>query len=146
MINKAIEIQAEAYKTNILKQVEINTGEILQQIKEEQEFKSRGRRKETPKEHSKLEIENLPASSEMHKAPANVSKIKDQPYTKLMNEKISVHKKKVSESAQKLAGILDIHGKNEISDIAERQSEGKEFSRTMNLRREEDYEKINSQM
>lgn len=124
--------------------MEINTGEILQQIKEEQEFKSRGRRKETPKEHSKLEIENLPASSEIHKAP--VSKIKDEPYTKLMNEKISVHKKKVSESAQKLAGILDIHGKNEISDIAERQSEGKEFSRTMNLRREEDYEKINSQM
>ncbi len=29
MINKAIEIQAEAYKTNILKEVEINTGEIM---------------------------------------------------------------------------------------------------------------------
>ena len=33
MINKAIEIQAQAYKTNILKQVEINTGEIIQQMK-----------------------------------------------------------------------------------------------------------------
>jgi hypothetical protein len=37
-----------------------------------------------------------------------------------MNEKINVHRKKVSESAQKLAGILDIHGKNEISEIADR--------------------------
>jgi hypothetical protein len=68
-----------------------------------------------------------------------MSKIKDEPYTKLMNEKINVHKKKVSDSAQKLAGILDIHGKSDISDIAERHSEGKEFSRSMNIRREEDY-------
>ena len=45
-----------------------------------------------------------------------------------------------------MAGILDIHGKHEISDIAEKHSDGKEFSRTMNIRREEDYEKINSQM
>lgn len=41
---------------------------------------------------------------------------------------------------------MDIHGKHEISDIAEKHSDGKEFSRTMNIRREEDYEKINSQM
>ena len=45
MINKAIEIQAEAYKSNILKEVEINTGEIIQQIKEEQEFKHKSRRR-----------------------------------------------------------------------------------------------------
>ena len=45
MINKAIEIQAENYKSNILKEVEINTGEIIQQIKEEQEYKPRSRRK-----------------------------------------------------------------------------------------------------
>lgn len=69
-------------------------------------------------------MENMPIS-EVQKAPGIVSKIKDEPYTKLMNEKINVHKKKVSESAQKLAGILDIHGKNEISDIAEKQSDGK---------------------
>jgi len=35
-----------------------------------------------------------------------MSKIKQEPYNKLMKEKISAHKKKVSESAQKLAGIL----------------------------------------
>lgn len=45
MINKAIEAQAEAYKTNILKEVEINSGEIIKQVKEEQEYKSRGKRK-----------------------------------------------------------------------------------------------------
>jgi hypothetical protein len=108
--------------------VEINTGEILQQIKEEQEYKSKGRRRESiskDRDSSKVEIENLPASSEIQKGSAYVSKIKDEPYTKLMNEKISVHKKKVSDSAQKLAGILDIHGKHEISDIAEKHSEGK---------------------
>ncbi len=48
MINKAIEIQAEAYKSNILKEVEINTGEIIQQIKEEQEFKHKSRRRQVP--------------------------------------------------------------------------------------------------
>jgi len=32
-----------------------------------------------------------------------------------MNEKISVHKKKVSDSAQKLAGILDINARGDIS-------------------------------
>lgn len=54
-----------------------------------------------------------------------------------MNEKINVHKKKVSDSAQKLAGILDIHGKNDISEIAERHSDGKEFSRSINMRRDD---------
>jgi hypothetical protein len=34
MVNRAIEIQAETYKTNILKEVKFNTAEILQQIKE----------------------------------------------------------------------------------------------------------------
>lgn len=63
-----------------------------------------------------------------------------------MNEKINVHKKKVSDSAQKLAGILDIHGKNDISEIAERHSDGKEFSRSINMRRDDEYEKINNQM
>ena len=53
-----------------------------------------------------------------------------------MQEKISQHKKKVSDSAQKLAGILDMQG----------ESEGKTFERSMGGRREEDYEKINSQM
>lgn len=48
MINKAIEIQAEAYKTNILKEVEINTGEIIQQIKEQQQYKPKLRRREVP--------------------------------------------------------------------------------------------------
>jgi hypothetical protein len=42
-----------------------------------------------------------------------------------MNEKIGVHKKKISDSAQKLAGILDLHGRQDISDIADRHSEGK---------------------
>jgi hypothetical protein len=115
MINKAIEIQAEAYKTNILKEVEINTGEIIQQIKEEQEFKSRGRRKETPLpqiQSSKLDTEN---QADSHKTPGLSSKVKEEPYTKLMNEKISVHKKKVSDSAQKLAGILDLHSRGDIS-------------------------------
>lgn len=63
-----------------------------------------------------------------------------------MNEKIGIHKKKVSDSAQKLAGILDLHGKHDISDIADKHSDGKEFSRSINMRRQEDYEKINSQM
>lgn len=77
MINKAIEIQAEAYKTNILKEVEINTGEIIQQIKEEQEFKSRGRRKETPLpqvQSSKLDTEN---QADSHKTPGLSSKVKE---------------------------------------------------------------------
>ncbi len=37
-----------------------------------------------------------------------MSKIKDEPYNRLMQEKIGAHKKKVSESAQKLAGILEL--------------------------------------
>ena len=57
MINKAIEIQAEAYKSNILKEVEINTGEIIQQIKEEQEYKPRQRRREVPSVMAKGELE-----------------------------------------------------------------------------------------
>ena len=48
MINKAIEIQAESYKSNILKEVKINTGEIIQQIKEEQEYKHKPSRREIP--------------------------------------------------------------------------------------------------
>jgi hypothetical protein len=45
----------------------------------------------------------------------------------------------VSDSAQKLAGILELgQGDDE--------NEGKSFSRSMGIRREEDYEKINSQM
>ena len=53
-----------------------------------------------------------------------------------MNEKISQDKKKVSDSAQKLAGILDMQG----------EPEGKTFERSVGNRREEDYEKINNQM
>ena len=45
MVNRAIEIQAQSYKNNILKEVKINTGEIIQQIKEEQQFHHKGRRK-----------------------------------------------------------------------------------------------------
>ena len=40
------------------------------------------------------------------KSPGLISNIKDEPYTKLMQEKISMHKKRVSDSAQKLACIL----------------------------------------
>ena len=72
-----------------------------------------------------------------------VSKIKEEPYTKYMREKVSAHKKKVSESAQKLAGILDLN-RGDISGI-DQPIEGKSFARSGN-RRSEDYEKINSQM
>ena len=54
---------------------------------------------------------------------------------------MTAHKKKVSESAQKLAGILDLNHEGPESEI-----EGKSFSRTGNNRRVEDYEQINSQM
>ena len=50
-----------------------------------------------------------------------------------MRERISTHKSKIKSSAQKLAGIFD-------------EPEGKSFERSMGVRREEDYEKINSQM
>jgi hypothetical protein len=36
MVNKAIEVQASAYKANILKEVQINSGQIMQQITDEQ--------------------------------------------------------------------------------------------------------------
>lgn len=42
-----------------------------------------------------------------------------------MQEKISVHKKRVSDSAQKLAGILELG-----------QGEGKSFERSVGVRRE----------
>ena len=45
MINKAIEIQADNYKSNILKEVQKNTDNFLDQVKEEQEFKSKERRR-----------------------------------------------------------------------------------------------------
>lgn len=35
-----------------------------------------------------------------------------------MHEKINSHKKKISDSAQKLAGILDLNCRGDISDIA----------------------------
>ena len=60
-----------------------------------------------------------------------------------MKEKVTAHKRKISESAQKLAGILDL-GKGDISGI-EHQTEGKSFMRS-GPRKSEDYEKINSQM
>ena len=44
MINKAIEIQAENYKSTILKEVETNTEKFIDQVRQEQEWKSRGRR------------------------------------------------------------------------------------------------------
>ena len=68
------------------------------------------------------------------KSPGLISKIKEEPYNKLMKERISTHKSKIKSSAQKLAGIFD------------EQPEGKSFERSMGVRREEDYEKINSQM
>lgn len=46
MVNKAIEIQAESYKNNILKDVTIDTNQIIRQVKEEQEFVKRDRRKQ----------------------------------------------------------------------------------------------------
>jgi len=36
MINKAIEMQAETFRSNILKEVQINSGEIMKQFQEEQ--------------------------------------------------------------------------------------------------------------
>ena len=54
---------------------------------------------------------------------------------------MSAHKKKVSESANKLAGILEMN-----RDATEGGIEGKSFTRTGNNRRSEDYEKVNSQM
>ena len=70
------------------------------------------------------------------KSPGLVSNIKDEPYTRLMQEKISMHKRRVSDSAQKLAGILE---------MGQSEAEPKSFERSMG-RREEDYERINSQM
>ena len=34
MVNRAIEIQAESYKTNILKDVQIDTNQIIEQVKQ----------------------------------------------------------------------------------------------------------------
>ena len=66
MVNKAIEIQAESYKNNILKDVTIDTNQIIRQVKEEQEFVKRDRRKvravevneETPELASRAEEEH----------------------------------------------------------------------------------------
>jgi hypothetical protein len=55
-----------------------------------------------------------------------MSKIKDEPYNRLMQEKISMHKKRVSDSAQKLAGILE---------LGQGESDGKSFERSMGIRR-----------
>ena len=57
-----------------------------------------------------------------------------------MHQKIDAHKKKVSESAQKLAGILEL-GQGDDDD-----RDGKSFSRSIGLRRQQDYERINNQM
>ena len=87
MVNKAIEIQAEAYKTNILKQVEINSGEIIQQVKEEQQYKNRGRRNAPlmqsvdPSEAENQQSALLGADSA---TPGVMSKIKEEPYTRYM--------------------------------------------------------------
>lgn len=55
----------------------------------------------TPKEIDPSETENNP-----HSTPGLVSKVKEEPYNKLMHEKINFHRRRVSDSAQKLAGIL----------------------------------------
>ena len=56
------------------------------------------------------------------KSPGLVSKIKEEPYNKMMRERISTHKNKIKSSAQKLAGIFD------------EQPEGKSFERSMGVR------------
>ena len=57
------------------------------------------------------------------KSPGLVSKIKDDSYNKLMKERISTHKSKIKNSAQKLANIFE-------------EGEGKSFERSMGTRRE----------
>ena len=88
MVNKAIEIQAEAYKTNILKEVEINSGEIIQQVKEEQEYKNRGRRNAPPssqlQEPSEIENQTSGLLGAESATPGMVSKIKEEPLSKYM--------------------------------------------------------------
>jgi hypothetical protein len=54
-----------------------------------------------------------------------------------MNEKINFHKKKVSESAQKLAGILDMSDRGDLSERDEyNKSELKMQSRSVSMRRQ----------
>lgn len=64
------------------------------------------------------------------------SSVKEEPYTKMMKDRISSHKRKVSESAQKLASILELDGEQGNSERFPRSKRGSI----------EDYEKINVQM
>lgn len=61
--------------------------------------------------------------------------MKEEPYTKMMKQRITDHKRKVSQSAQKLASLLDLNQKGKTS---------KGFNQDCN--QIQDYEKINSQM
>ncbi len=45
MVNKAIEMQAQTYKDNILKEVEISTHNIIQDAEDEKTYKQRFNRK-----------------------------------------------------------------------------------------------------
>ena len=68
-----------------------------------------------------------------------VSRVKEEPYTKYMNEKIESHRRRVSESAQKLAGILDLD-----SGIGSAYS--KRAGSVSRGNKDENYERINSHM
>ena len=76
---------------------------------------------------SKFEEKN----EEQFQSPPD-SMAKEEPYTKVMKERISAHKRRVSESANKLASLLDI-------------DEGRQ-TLGIDSRRTEDLEKLNSQM
>jgi hypothetical protein len=51
MVNKAIEIQAESYKTNILKEVELTSNKIINDVEDEKKFKQRFNRKPLEQEN-----------------------------------------------------------------------------------------------
>lgn len=45
MVNKAIEIQAQSYKENILREVEVNSNQIISEVEDEKTFKQRFNRR-----------------------------------------------------------------------------------------------------
>ena len=56
MVNQAIEIQAASFKNQILKDVKIDTNEIIEQVKEEQNFARKGRQKKIASETPEINV------------------------------------------------------------------------------------------
>lgn len=46
MVNKAIEMQAQSYKDTILRQVEVSTNRIIDDVEDEKTYKQRFNRKQ----------------------------------------------------------------------------------------------------